>query len=53
MSKQQQAAQGSAAAAETKVTFRSMSAPQKIVHIGKACLFFLTMGFAFPNIFTD
>lgn len=53
MSKQQQAAQGSAAAADAKAAFSSMSPPQKIVHIGKACLFFLSMGFAYPNIFTD
>jgi len=53
MSKQHKAAQGSAAAAESKVTFKNMSGTQKLAHIGKACLFFLTLGFAFPNIFTD
>lgn len=53
MSKQHKAAQGSAAAADQKVAFRNMSPSQKLSHIGKACVFFLTMGFAFPNIFTD
>ena len=53
MSKQHKAAQGSAAAAESKVKFKTMNTAQKLAHIGKACVFFLTMGFAFPNIFTD
>ncbi len=53
MSNQQKAAQGSAAAAETTGAFSQMSVAGKIVHIGKACIFFLTMGFAFPNIFGD
>lgn len=53
MSKHRKAAQGSAAAAKAKVTFGSMNVIQKLAHIGKACVFFLTLGFAFPNIFTD
>ncbi len=53
MSNQQKAAQGSAAAAETTVAFSKMSIGGKIAHIGKACIFFLTFGFAFPNIFSD
>lgn len=50
MSNQQKAAQGSAAAAETTVAFSNMSVVGKIFHIGKVCVFFLTLGFAFPNI---
>lgn len=53
MSNQQKAAQGSAAAAETTVSFSKMSAVQKIFHIGKMCVFFMTFGFAFPNILGD
>lgn len=53
MSNQKQAAQGSAAAAETKVTFGNMDAAQKMGHIAKVFLFFLSFGFAYPNIFTD
>ena len=52
MSKQKKAAQGSAAAAQ-ELKFKDMDSFQKIVHIGKTCVFFLTLGFAFPNIFTD
>jgi hypothetical protein len=52
MSKQKKAAQGSAAAAK-ELKFKDMGASGKIVHIAKTCLFFLTLGFAFPNIFTD
>lgn len=52
MSKQHKAAQGSAAPDNT-VAFANMSATQKLAHIGKACVFFLTLGFAFPNIFSD
>ncbi len=53
MSKQHKAAQGSAAAAETNSSFSKMNAVQKIFHIGKMCVFFLTFGFAFPNILGD
>lgn len=52
MSKQKKAAQGSAAAAQ-RLKFKDMGVVGKIMHIGKACLFFLTLGFAFPNIFTE
>lgn len=52
MSKQKKAAQGSAAAAK-ELKFKEMGVSGKIVHIAKTCLFFLTLGFAFPNIFTD
>lgn len=51
MSKQHTAAQGSAAAPKTTLAFRNMNTQQKLVHIGKTCVFFLTLGFAFPNIF--
>lgn len=53
MSNQKKAAQGSAAAAEATVSFSKMTTVQKIFHIGKVCLFFLTFGFAFPNIHGD
>jgi hypothetical protein len=53
MSNQTKAAQGSAAAAETTVTFSNMGFARKIFHIGKVCVFFLTLGFAFPNIFSE
>lgn len=53
MSKQQKAAQGSAAAPETAVAFGKMSVPQKLAHVGKICIFFLTLGFAYPNILGD
>ena len=33
--------------------FKDKGPVGKLMHIGKACLFFLTLGFAFPNIFTD
>ncbi|MDP1537481.1 MAG: hypothetical protein Q8L95_09895 [Burkholderiales bacterium] len=52
MTKQKKAAQGSAAAA-TDGTFSKMSLFGKISFIGKACVFFLSLGFAFPNIFSD
>ncbi len=50
MSKQQKAAQGSAAVPGVNVTFGNMSPVQKLAHIGKVCVFFLTLGFAYPNI---
>jgi len=56
MSNQEKAAQGSAAAAKKaakKVPYSKKSAAQKFAHICKACVFFLTMGFAYPNIFND
>ena len=52
MSKQKKAAQGSAAAAKES-KFKDMGVSGKIAHIAKACVFFLSFGFAFPNIFTD
>ncbi len=53
MSNHKKAAQGSAATAEATVKFSNMSVGQKIAHIGKACVFFLSFGFAFPNVFSD
>ncbi len=53
MSKQHKAAQGSAAAAKGSTSFKHMSTFQKLAHIGKACLFFLTLGSAYLNIFVD
>lgn len=47
------AAQGSAAAANASQKFSEMGASGKLAFIGKACLFFLSMGFAYPNIFLD
>jgi hypothetical protein len=53
MSNQEKAAQGSAATAEPKIAFSAMDKNQKLSHIGKVCLFFLTFGFAFPSILGD
>jgi len=50
MSRRKQAAQGSAAVPEAALTFGSMSPLQKLAHISKVCVFFLTLGFAYPNI---
>jgi len=33
--------------------FSQMSAGEKVAHIGKMIVFFITAGFAFPTIFTD
>lgn len=33
--------------------FSQMSAGEKVVHIGKVFLFFISAGFAFPTIFSD
>lgn len=33
--------------------FSQMSAGEKLTHIGKVIVFFITAGFAFPTIFTD
>jgi hypothetical protein len=50
MSVKSKAAQGSAAQA---IKFSDMSVTQKLAFIGKTALFFLTLGFAFPNILSD
>jgi hypothetical protein len=33
--------------------FSQMSGGEKVTHIGKVIVFFLTAGFAFPTIFTE
>jgi hypothetical protein len=33
--------------------FSQMNAIEKVRHIGKVVVFFLTFGFAFPNVFSD
>jgi len=53
MSMQQKAAQGSAAVPEATLKFGNMSPVQKLGHICKVCVFFLTLGFAYPNILGD
>lgn len=53
MSKQAQAAQGSAAAAKAPSAFKQMKPVQKILHVIKVTLFFVTFGFAFHNILRD
>lgn len=50
MSGKTKAAQGSAAQAKK---FVNMTALQKLAFVGKTCIFFLTLGFAYPNILAD
>ena len=33
--------------------FSQMNGAEKLRHIGKVIVFFLTLGFAFPNVFSD
>ncbi len=33
--------------------FKKMNILQKLVHIGKICVFVLSFGFAYPNILLD
>lgn len=51
MSKPKKAAQGNAASAHLK--YEDMSRSQRIFFIGKVSVFFLTFGFAYPNIFME
>lgn len=37
----------------TGTSFAKMSALEKITHVGKVIVFFLSFGFAFPNVFSD
>ena len=37
----------------SELKFKNMNILQKIVHIGKICIFVLTLGFAYPNILLD
>lgn len=53
MSKPNKAAQGSAAPVAAKLKYEHMSPPQKLAYIGKTLVFFLTFGFAYPNIFME
>lgn len=53
MSETSKATQGSAAAADDSLKFKNMNPAQKVVFVGKVCVFFLSMGFAYPNIFVD
>lgn len=46
-----QARTGTGKAANQK--FSEMSAGGKLAHIGKAILFFISFGFAFPSLFSD
>jgi len=40
-------------AAAPSIRFKDMSLQQKLAYIGKALLCLCTLGFAFPNIFTE
>jgi hypothetical protein len=33
--------------------FSEMSSSEKLKHIGKVCIFLITMGFIFPTLFSD
>lgn len=52
MSKENQAAQGSAAAASGK-KFKEMDGSEKLKFVGKVFVFLLTAGFAYPHILQD
>jgi hypothetical protein len=45
--------QASVATTTPSVRFKDMNLGQKLVHLGKSVAFFLTLGFAFPNIFIE
>ena len=47
----EQKSNGVSAAAEKR--FSQMTFVGKVTHIGKVIVFFLSFGFAFPNIFSD
>lgn len=50
---QTKTAQGSAASVNSAPAFKNMNFLQKIVFAGKAVIFFVTMGFVYPNIFNE
>ena len=50
---EKKAAQGSAATAQQKLTFKQMSPQQKFVFICKLVLSILSFGFLFPNLMSD
>ncbi len=47
------AAQGSAATAQRKLTFKAMSPSQKMVFVLKLAVSILSFGFIFPNLMSD
>jgi hypothetical protein len=47
------AAQGSAATAQRKLTFKQMSGKQKTVFVLKLAVSILSFGFIFPNMMGD
>lgn len=53
MSDVHKAAQGSAATAKPKLTFKQMSPPQKFVFILKLTVSILSFGMIFPNLMND
>lgn len=36
-----------------KPKFSDMSAGEKVIHVGKIVIFFVSFGFAFPTLFSD
>ena len=53
MSKEADTAQGSAATVTPSVKFKDMGFLQKLAYVGKATLCVITLGFAFPHIFSE
>jgi hypothetical protein len=53
MSNPKQAAQGSAATAKEKLTFKQMSGSQKTVFILKLAVSIVSFGMIFPNLMND
>jgi len=53
MSSEKQAAQGSAATANKKLTFKLMSPRQKTVFILKLTVSILSFGMIYPNLMSD
>ena len=53
MSDPKQAAQGSAATAKEKLTFKQMSRGQKTVFILKLAVSIVSFGMIFPNLMND
>jgi hypothetical protein len=53
MSNEKRAAQGSAATAKQKLTFKQMSGRQKTVFILKLVASILSFGMLFPNLMSD
>jgi hypothetical protein len=53
MSNEKQAAQGSAATAKEKLTFKKMTPRQKTVFILKLTVSILSFGMIYPNLMSD